>query len=502
MAEKFDLIVIGGGPAGYEAALFAAKNGMKTALVESRELGGTCLNRGCIPTKTILHSAELYDEMKSCDMFGVHAEGVACDMAAVQTRKNEVIDRLRGGIEMLMKKNKVTVYQGRAVISGVHQVNVQEAKQGTETGEAVSRPDISCPVILTAENILIATGSLPSIPPIPGTDLHDVMSSDELLLADKLYPRLTIVGGGVIGMEFASVYSALGCQVTVIEFLDRILANMDKEISQNLKMILKKRGVEIHTGAKVESITEKEDGSLVCHYIEKDTKKEAVSDGILIAAGRKSNTAGLFEEKASEPGSSSDGASIHEGVVIGEDHALLYMDRGRIIVDDYGQTSVPGIYAAGDVTPGIQLAHAATAQGINAVSHMLYRKEEKAQSVFIPPVRTDLIPGCVYTSPEIGCVGMTQEEAKAKGLDVITKKYPMSANGKSLLSNQERGFIKVVADAGTHRILGAQMMCARATDMISEFGTAIVNELTLEQMASVVRPHPTFCEGISEAVRE
>ena len=456
MAEQFDLIIIGGGSGGYVSAIEASKKGMKTALIERDKLGGTCLNRGCIPTKTLLHSAELYDSMRSCEMFGVQASDVSFDMEKIQGRKEEVISQLRGGIELLMKKNKVTVYCGQGTIESEHEVSVHPS-EGEEK------------ILLEGKNILISTGSVPAIPPILGHDLENVVSSDELLDKKTLYPRLTIVGGGVIGMEFASVYSALGCQVTVVEFLDRILANMDKEISQNLKMIMKKRGVDIHTGAKVERITKEEDGTLSCHFTEKDCEKSVVSDGILIATGRRANTEGLF------------GAGFS-----------LDMDRGRILVNEVGQTSVPNIYAAGDVVPGIQLAHAASAQGLRAIEHMWKGTADS--------IRIDLIPGCVYTDPEIGSVGLTQEEAKTQGLSVIVKKYPMSANGKSLLSNQERGFIKVVADGETHKVLGAQMMCARATDMISEFGTAIVNGLTLEQMAAVVRPHPTFSEGISEAV--
>lgn len=454
MAEKYDLVIIGAGPAGYIAAVEGAGKGMKTALIENRELGGTCLNRGCIPTKTILHSAELYAEIKSCSHPGVLVDGVSCDMAGIQERKAEVVEQLRLGIASLMKKNKVTVYHGTGTIRNPHEVSV--SGENTE--------------ILNTEHILVATGSVPSVPGIPGMNLKNVVTSDELLSKKELYPRLTIIGGGVIGMEFASIYSALGAQVTVIEFLDRILANMDKEISQNLKMILKKRGVDIHTGARVEEIHQGENGELICCYTEKDSRKEVVSDGILAAVGRRTNTGNLFAEGMK-----------------------LDMERGRILVNEFGQTSVPNIYAAGDVTGGIQLAHAASAFAVNAVAHMA--GEEM-------PVRTDIIPGCVYTNPEIGSVGITQEEAKAKGIAVIVKKYPMSANGKTVLSGQERGFIKVVADAQNHKILGAQMMCARATDMISEFGTAIVNELTLEQMGCVVRPHPTFSEGITEAVRE
>lgn len=373
-------------------------------------------------------------------------------MAGIQARKEEVLEQLRSGIAALMKKNKVTVKNGTGTILSPHEVKV--------TGEETE--------VLHTEYILAATGSVPAVPPIPGIDLPGVVTSDELLSKKELYPRLTIIGGGVIGMEFASIYSALGAQVTVIEFLDRILANMDKEISQNLKMILKKRGVEIHTGARVEEIRQGENGTLICCYTEKDSKKEVESEGILAAVGRRTNTEGL----------------LGEGME-------LAMDRGRILVNEFGQTSVPNIYAAGDVAGGIQLAHAASANAINAVVHM-------AGAAL--PIRTDMIPGCVYTNPEIGTVGITQEDAKARGLDVICKKYPMSANGKTVLSGQERGFIKVIAESQSHKILGAQMMCARATDMISEFGTAIVNGLTLEQMGAVVRPHPTFSEGITVVV--
>lgn len=450
METKFDLVIIGGGPAGYEAAIEAAKYGLKTALIEKRELGGTCLNRGCIPTKTILHSADLYSEMRKSSRLGVHADGLSYDMAEIQQRKEAVLTQLRSGIEALMKKNKITVVQAAGTILDATHV---------QAGETV----------LETTHILIASGSVPAVPPIPGIQLPNVLTSDEMLEQKTVFPSLTIIGGGVIGMEFAAIYSSLGCKVTVVEFLDRILANMDKEIGQNLKMILKKRGVEIHTGAKVEEIAEAADGRLVCRYTEKETLQEVVSDGILAAVGRRANTEGLFAEGFA-----------------------LEMERGRICVNEHGQTSVPNIYAAGDVIGGIMLAHTATAEALNAVAHMAGRE---------PIFCLNQVPGCVYTDPEIGCVGLTQEEAKKEGRSVVVKKYPMSANGKSLLSDQERGFIKVVADADTHVILGAQMMCARATDMISQFTSAIVNQLTIEQMAAVIFPHPTFSEGISEALR-
>ena len=476
MADKFDLVVIGAGPGGYEAAVEGVQKGMKVALVENRELGGTCLNRGCIPAKTILHTAELYHDLQSGPSIGLTAREPVIDMEMVQKRKDEVLEQLRKGIASLMKTNRISVFYGTGTI--LDREHVKVALSGEKTGEkAEEQPDgqKQDQVVLETGHILIATGSVPACPPIPGSSLPGVVTSDGLLDKKDLFEHLIIIGGGVIGMEFASVYSSLGHGVTVIEALDRILPTMDKEIAQNLKMIMKKRNVDIHTGAKVEEILRTEDGAgLICRYVEKDKPCEARADGILIATGRRAYTGGLITDESSQ--------EVKD----------MAMERGRIVTDETYETSVPGIYAIGDVTGGIQLAHAATAQGRNAVAHMA------GENMVI---RTDIVPSCVYTNPEIGCVGISADEAKARGIEAVTKKYIMSANGKSILSQQERGFIKVVADSDSHRILGAQMMCARATDMISQFAVAIANELTLEDMAKVIFPHPTFSEGILEAVR-
>lgn len=476
MADIFDLVVIGAGPGGYEAAIEGVQKGMKVALVENRELGGTCLNRGCIPAKTILHTAELYHDLQSGPSIGLTAREPVIDMEMVQKRKDEVLEQLRKGIASLMKTNRISVFYGTGTI--LDREHVKVALSGEKTGEkAEEQPDgqKQDQVVLETGHILIATGSVPACPPIPGSSLPGVVTSDGLLDKKDLFEHLIIIGGGVIGMEFASVYSSLGHGVTVIEALDRILPTMDKEIAQNLKMIMKKRNVEIHTGAKVEEILRTEDGAgLICRYVEKGKPCEARADGILIATGRRAYTGGLITDESSQ--------EVKD----------MTMERGRIVTDETYETSVPGIYAIGDVTGGIQLAHAATAQGRNAVAHMA------GENMVI---RTDIVPSCVYTNPEIGCVGISADEAKARGIEAVTKKYIMSANGKSILSQQERGFIKVVADSDSHRILGAQMMCARATDMISQFAVAIANELTLEDMAKVIFPHPTFSEGILEAVR-
>lgn len=456
MTEQYDLIVIGAGPAGYPAALKAAGMGKKVAVVDSGGVGGTCLNRGCIPTKTILHTALLYQELKQGERIGLTGAGPAIHYQKLRERKEEVVRTLRDGILKLFQKNKVTLYEGSASITS--QKTVRITGMDGEVQE------------LAGSKILIATGSRPASPPIPGSGLKGVLNSDELLeMKGDLFGRLVIIGGGVIGMEFATAYQAMGCQVTVLESMERILPGMDREISQNLKMIMKKRGADIYTGATVKEIVKTPEG-LTCTYVEKDKEIEVPADAVLIATGRRANTEGLFEDEMSPE-----------------------MERGCILVNQHFETSIPDIYAAGDVAGGVQLAHAATAEALTAVASMFSEPET---------ICLGTVPGCVYTDPEIACAGLTADEAKEQGIPVKVCKYPMSANGKTVLSLQERGFMKVLADPDSGRILGAQLMCARATDMISQFVQAIEMGLTLENMGNVIYPHPTFCEAIGEAVRD
>lgn len=451
--NEYQLIVIGAGPGGYEAAIRAAQLGLTTALVENRQVGGTCLNRGCIPTKALLHAAALYRGVQEFESVGLCAQGVSFDIQKVHDRKNQVIEQLRSGIEQLIKANKIDLYQGTGTLTGPHSVTVA-------TGEG--------PVELAGENILVATGSKPSRPPIPGLDLPHVGTSDEFLfLEDKLYENLIIIGGGVIGVEFASVYQSFGCKVTIVEAMDRILPPMDREISQNLAMILKKRGVAIHTGAMVERLEETPEG-IACHFTQKGKEQVVTADGVLVAIGRRPNTDGLFAE----------GFSVE-------------MERGRIVTDEAFRTSVPSIRAIGDVTAKIQLAHMASAQGLTAVE-LIAGKE--------PSICLTAVPGCVYTDPEIATVGLTEEECKEKGIAVHKGKYIMSGNGKSIIEQADRGFIKLLFDEKTDVLLGAHLMCCRATDLISELSTAIVNKLTSKELSSVIRPHPTFTEAVTEAV--
>lgn len=454
MSQTYDIVVIGAGPGGYEAAIKAAQLEKKVALIEKNAVGGTCLNRGCIPTKALMHSAHLLEEMKNCEELGIKAEQVSVDFGQLHERKSQVVGQLQDGICQLLKANKIDLIQGKAVITEPGQIKVTTEEENLE---------------ISADKILIATGSVPSRPPIPGLDLLGVVTSDEILEgAGKEFSHLIIIGGGVIGIELATVYEALGTKVTVIEAMKQILPNLDKEISRNMAMILKKKDVDVHTGAMVKQVAEC-DGGLAVTYEEKGKEVTVEGDGVLVSIGRRANIEGLFE---GEP--------------------LVETERGAIVVDENFKTSVDGIYAIGDVVcRNIQLAHVASAQGISTVCHMFGVESELDLS---------LVPSCIYTSPEIAAVGMTADQAKEAGIAAKESKFLMSANGKSLISREERSFIKVLFEEESHRIIGANMMCARATDMISEFSLAIEKKMTLEDMASIIRPHPTYAEGITEAV--
>jgi len=348
----------------------------------------------------------------------------------------------------------VDLLTGVGRVCGPGQVSVR-----TETEET----------LLNASKILLATGSRPALPPIPGISLPGVVTSDELLETDQKIDRLTIIGGGVIGVEFASLYLALGTKVTVIEAMPQLLPSLDRELAQSLKMLLSKRGAVICTGARVKEIRQQAEGSLTVCYETGSSEAAAEADRVLVCVGRRPYTEGLFA-----------------------DHFQPETDRGRILVNERYETSLPQVYAIGDVTGGIMLAHAATAEGRNAV-RMMAGREACADTRFIP--------SCIYTEPEIACVGLTAEAAKTAEIDADSRKIVMTANGKTVLTGGERGYIRVVFEKETRKLLGAQMMCERATDLISEFTQALASGLTLPEMGRVIRPHPTFSEAVTEAVR-
>lgn len=453
---QYDLVIIGAGPGGYEAAYEAADYGMKVALVEKDLVGGTCLNRGCVPTKTMMHSSDAYRIATCSEGIGITATGVKADLDRIIDRKEEVSETLRDGILFLLKKKKIDYIQGNAQVTGEHTIAISGNEEVSE---------------LTASNIMIATGSEPAVPPIPGIDLPGVLDSTALLeLRGEIMKDFVIIGGGVIGIEFATIYSDLGTKVTVVEALDRLLPNMDKELGRSLKMNFKNRGIDVHTNAMVEKIEQRGD-RLVCFYKEKDKVQEVEADHILVCTGRRPVTKGIFTPELEEK-------------VLGE--------RGFLKVDDCYRTAFPNIYGIGDVIGGTMLAHTATAEGRDAVAIMNGHE---------PEINQNVVAGCIYTSPEIASVGLTQDEAKAAGIDVIVKKFPTSANGKTVIEELDRGFIKLVASKEDHTLLGAQLMCGRATDIIGELAVAIANGLTVEEVANTIHPHPTFVEAVCDAAR-
>ena len=454
---QYDLLVIGAGPGGYEAAFYAADLGMKVAVAEKDKLGGTCLNRGCIPTKALMHSSDVYRDAAHGAAIGVIADGLHADRERIGARKDEVLDALRKGIEGLIKKKKIDLLNGEAVITAPHTVQM-----GDET--------------VTAENIMVATGSIPFIPPIPGHELPGVIDSTELInMGAAEIPELVIIGGGVIGIEFATIYADLGDHVTVIEGLDRLLPVIDKEIGRSIKMTLEKKGVTVHVASPVQRIEQSEDGKLIVTLKNKKGEETGVpADKVLMCVGRRPNTAHVFADE------------------ILKEYPDLKDGKGFIKVDEKYRTPVPGVYAIGDCIGGVQLAHVASAEGRNAVALI---------NGCHPTINMGTVPSCIYTDPEIAVAGMTADEAKEAGIEVVTKKYPMSANGKTLIAGLDRGFVKLVARADDHRIIGAHLLCGRASDLIGELSVAIGHGMMLEEVANIIHPHPSFVEGVMEAAR-
>ena len=452
--SDYQLIVIGAGPGGYTAALRAAKLGLHTAIVERREVGGTCLNRGCIPTKTLLHASQVYSDAAEGARMGVHAGNISYDMGEIFAYKRSVSDKLRQGIHALLKGAKVDVVEGTAQITAPGEVTV-------------TAPD-GAAVQYTAERILAATGSVNVRPPIPGLEFPGVMTSDELLEGtDKPYESLVIIGGGVIGVEFATFYSNLGCRVTLVEGMANLLPMMDRELGQNLAQILKKKGVEVLTSAMVQSL-EPAEGGLCVHLRQKDKDVAVTGEKVLCAIGRRAYFDGLFA-----PG------------------MMPSLNGKRLLVDENYQTSIPGVYAIGDASSAVQLAHVAAAQGTDCVERMCGSKGT-----------TDLrvIPSCIYSAPEIAVVGLTEAEAKEQGIPAVSGKCTLFSNARTIIEDPGRCFMKLVGRTDTREVIGAQLMCQHASDMISQISTAMVNHLTAEQLLSVMRPHPSFEEAMAEAV--
>lgn len=436
---KYDFAVIGAGPAGYVAAKKAASAGLKVVMVEKKKLGGVCLNEGCVPSKTLLQAAKTYHHAKHGSIFGVEAGSLSFDFGKAHAHKNSVMDRMRDGIAGLMKKNKVEVIEGEAkLVKGGFSVN----------GESHE-----------AENILLCTGSSPSIPPIPGIEADHIVDSTGILDNEQLPESLVIVGGGVIGCEFACVYASVGVPVTVLEAMPEICPNLDPEIAAILRKELENKGVTFLLGAKVEKF----EGKSVRYNLDGESK-EIESDLVLVATGRKPNVSDL-------------------GL---EDIGLDFDPRGGVKVDPRGATNLPGVWAAGDVTGQAWLAHAASRMAEVVVHNITGKKDQ---------MRHDTMPAVVYTSPEVAVVGLTKEEAIDRGFKVKTGKIPMAINARYIAENPgEQGMCKVVLDADTNRLLGVHMVGGACSEMIFGAVAMLETELREEEIEEIVFPHPTTSE--------
>jgi dihydrolipoyl dehydrogenase len=444
---SFDVVVLGGGPGGYVAALRAAQLGASTAIVEKDRMGGTCLVRGCIPTKALLQSAELYTLARGGKPFGLVADGIGFDWSAAQKRKNAVVDQLVKGVEGLLKAGGVTSYRGAARLAGGGKVAV-----GDDT--------------LTAKDIVIATGSGISRIPLKGAEL--TIDSDRILELPEVPGRLAVIGGGVVGMEFAAMFAALGTKVTVLEMLPQVLPMVDADLVAAYSKHLAGLGGVIHTNAKVTEVA-KVKGGLQVQFSAGGEGGASDADQVLLAVGRSAYTEGLGAEEA---GVKLDG-------------------RGRVVVDEHLRTTADGVWAIGDVIGGIMLAHVASYEGICAVENIAGHSQR------VPDYHA--VPNCVYTEPEIAHVGLGEKDAKEKGIDVKIGRFPFVASGRALTLGQSEGFAKVIAEAGSGKILGAHIVGPRATDLIAEATLAIQNGLTLEQLDLTIHAHPTLPESLMEA---
>lgn len=456
MSEKrFDIVFLGAGPGGYVAAIRATQLGFNVAVIEKDQVGGTCLQRGCIPSKSLLRSAELYRNAKESDDFGIEINDVKLNFTKVQARKQKVVEQLTQGIEFLFKKNKISLFKGFGYIKDSSRIEVTY-----QSGESE---------VVTANKIVIATGSRPKSLPGITIDEKYILSSDGALELEQLPESMIIIGGGVIGMEWASLLNDFGVDVTVVEFLPRILPLEDEDISKDITRAMKKRKIKLHTDTRVLLDSIKVIDNHVELEAEKGDKKiQLQADKVLVSVGRE---------------------SVLDG--IGLENLNIETDKGFIRVDEYYQTSEPNVYAIGDIIGNLQLAHVASHEGIIAVEHIANHNPK--------PLDYSTVSKCTFTHPDVASVGLTESEAIEAGYDVKVGKFQFRGIGKAVVHGEVDGFVKLVIDNNSKKLLGAHMIGPHVTDMISEAGLAKVLEATSLDIAHTVHPHPTLSEAIMEA---
>ena len=450
MTKSYEIIVVGGGPGGYVAALHAAELGKKTALIEAGFLGGTCLNRGCIPSKTYLKHSEIIEQIEKAKDWGIETGSLTLSFSKMKKRKDDVINRLRGGISFLLKQGKIDVYNGYGMALEGGVVKVQ-----TDTGEET----------LQAGNVIVATGSTPAVPPITGLDSVQFDTSDTIFDIQDIPKSVVIIGGGVIGVEFATIFASLKTEVTIVEAADRIVPTEDSEASKFLTKALKKKGIKIHTSASVQKVQEAEGLKTIICVDAKGKEFSVEAETLLVSTGRRPNLSATKE--------------------------LSLEQNGPFIkVNNKMETSVPNVYAIGDVIGGWQLAHAASAEGIIAATNAAGGDDK---------IDYKVMPRCIYTLPEIASVGLSEDEAKKQGIDVRIEKFDFAGNGKALSAGETEGFTKVIYEEKFGEIIGVVMAGPHVTEMISEASAFMYLEGTIEEAAKMIHPHPTISETFYEA---
>ncbi|OPY82890.1 MAG: Dihydrolipoyl dehydrogenase [Smithella sp. PtaU1.Bin162] len=447
-AGKANIIIIGGGVGGYPAAIRAARMGAEVTIIENDALGGTCLNWGCIPTKALLHSAAVAATIRNADTFGIRNKGYEIDFSAVMKRKNAVVAQLCNGVQKLLTAKKVRIIKGTASFVDPKTVQI------VQTGEKI-----------TADKILIASGSKSGKIPIEGIDGPDVMDSNQVLTMESLPQSVVVIGGGVIGVEFAQFLKGMGTDVTILELMPNLIPGLDKEMAVALEKIIIASGVKVITGAMVKSIGGTK-GLKTVRYAVGDKTAECAAEKIIMAVGRKPDFSSLNIEGTG-----------------------ILCEKGAIVVNDRMETNITGIYAAGDVIGGVMLAHVATAEGECAVKNALGHESIMNYRV---------VPACIYTTPEMASVGLTEEEAKKK-YDVQVGRFPLRGNGKALILNETEGMVKIISDKKYGEVLGVHILGPHATDMIAEAVLGMNLEMTVDELAHAIHPHPTVSESIMEA---
>jgi len=450
--NEIDVAIIGGGPGGYVAAIKAAHLGLKAVLIEKDKLGGACLNRGCIPTKALVGTAELLNQLQRAKEFGIQVKEYSYDFPAIMKRKEMIAKRMSSGVGQLMKANQIRVIQGEGNIlepGVVEVINIEGKKE-----------------LIKTENIIIATGSSVMKIPIPGLENEGVIDSDGALSLSELPTKMIIIGGGVIGIEFAGIFKAMGVEVTVVEMLSRILLPIDEEIANRLAFILKRQGIKILTNSKVEGI-EKTNQNFKVLISNPEGKQRLETEKVLLAAGRVPDFGNINVQKLG-----------------------IELEGRAIKVDQKMRTNIPGIYAVGDVVGKIMLAHVASREGIVAVENISGKEVLMDYKV---------VPNCVFSLPEVASVGLTEEEARKKYDQIKVSKFPYLANGKALGMGETEGMVKIIADSDTSELLGLHILGAHASDLIAEGTLALSMEATAEEIVNTIHAHPTLAETIAEA---